>query len=178
MNNRERYMQRIKDIPEDGIVFYDLESSSVYAPYCQLKMLAYQIGINGEIILLDLKNKKERRQFTDLLGSEMMKVSYNGINFDDIVLWRHGIWVNPINRHDMYLALKTVHPTFPSYSLKSVNLLLDMDQSYEDAWHDPEWALEQWLVRGKLTKSDMYLAPPEILEPYCKHDVKQTCNVF
>ena len=39
------------------------------------------------------------------------------INFDNIVLFRHGFYVNPTNSHDLYLALKTVHPTFPSYRL-------------------------------------------------------------
>src|ERR1700756_3295553 len=120
----------LKDIPEKGIVFYDIETTSVYAPYCKLKMLAYQIGLEGTPKLVDLENKEERRKFARLVGDpNILKVSYNGINFDDLVLWRHGMWVNPINRYDMYLALKTVHPTFPSYSLKAVNLILDMGQS-------------------------------------------------
>jgi hypothetical protein len=173
-------MIKVSEIPDEGIVFYDIETTSQFAPYCKLKMLAYQLGMEGKPTLVDLESKTERARFAKLVGNpDILKVSYNGINFDDIVLWRHGMWVNPINRHDMYLALKTCHPSFPSYSLKAVNLLLDMQQSIEAAWHEPEWVLHDKLNYQKLDLKYMYTVTDEgVLEEYCKHDVRQTCNVF
>lgn len=174
-------MITVEDIAEDEIIFYDIETTSVFAPYCKLKLLAYQLGVNGEPELVDLNDKESREKFTRLIGSEIFKVSYNGINFDDVVLWQHGMWVNPVNRHDMYLALKTVHPTFPSYSLKFVNYMLDMQQSDKAAVHWPECKLERELVHGELDKKDMYVMQrlkPGLLEEYCMHDVRETRNVF
>jgi hypothetical protein len=173
-------MLRIKDIPEDNIIFYDIETTSIFAPYCQLKMVSYQLGINGSPQLVDPDDSDSIGMFKGLLADpSMLKVSYNGINFDDIVLWRYGFYVNPKRRHDMYLALKTVHPTFPSYGLKMANWALAIDdQTYEDAWHESEWRLESWLLHHGLEKKYMYHAPQKLLAPYCMHDVTETANIF
>lgn len=170
----------IKDIPEENIVFYDIETTSVFAPYCDLKMIAYQVGFDSKPILVDPSSKNSKDRFRELVGSpDKFKVSYNGINFDDIVLWRYGFYVDPRLRHDMYLALKTIHPTLPSYSLKFVNWAINNPaSSLEDAWHEPQARLEAWLLKHELDYDEMYSAPQELLEPYCKHDVIETVNVF
>ena len=51
-------------------------------------------------------------------------------------------------------------------------------QSIDDAHHEPEAILEDWLLKHELGKGYMYAAPPGVLENYCKHDVTETVNVF
>lgn len=156
---------RIDDIPEDQIVFYDIETDSQFAPYCELRMIAYQRGLyNLPKLVEDVKEFRELMRDPNII-----KVSYNGINFDDIVLWRHGIFVEPRNRHDMYLALKTVAPTLPSYGLKFANWY------YFGDWHEPERLLDRWC---NIHKAKMWDAPKELLANYCMYDVIQTANIF
>jgi hypothetical protein len=178
-------LKRVEDIPEEGIIFYDIETGppeplpegvasllkgAVSAPYCKLHMIACQVGINGEPQLVE--SDENKREFRELLRDpDMLKVSYNGINFDDIVLWREGFYVEPKNRHDMYLGLKTIAPTLPSYSLKFASMY------YLQDWHEPERQLWAWLNRHNRSK-EMYKAPKQLLAEYCKHDVRQTCNIF
>lgn len=160
-------MVKIDDIPEDQIVFYDLETDSIYAPYCSLKMIAYQQGLYTEPQLVEPGNEGEFREL--LLDPNVIKVSYNGINFDDIVLWRYGFFVEPRNRFDMFLAMKTVAPTLPSYGLKFANWY------YFGDWHEPERLLHNWCNKRS---REMWEAPRELLANYCKHDVRQTVNIF
>lgn len=169
-----------KDIPDEGFLAYDLESTSIYAPYAELKMVSYQLGLRSEPILVDPSSRKSKDRFRQLLKDpDIIKVGYNNVNYDDIVLFRHGFYVNPINRHDLYLALKTIHPTYPSYSLKFVNWALNMpEQSLDDAWHEAEGKLDAWLLKHQKEKGSMYSAPQELLEAYCRHDVVETVNVF
>jgi hypothetical protein len=170
-------MLRIGDIEEDSILTYDIETDGVFPQYCALKMIAFQLGMQSEPVLVDSKNAK---LFRDLIGNpNIIKVSYNGINFDDIVLFRHGFYVEPKERYDMYLAMKTVYPAFPSYSLKFVNwAIINRECSLLDAWHEPQAKLMSWLKHNFLSIVGMWKAPKHLLEAYCKHDVKETVNVF
>jgi hypothetical protein len=166
-------MVRIEDIDEQSIVFYDIETDSVHAPYANLKMIAYQLGIESEPQLVNLDDESSITTFKELVRREdVLKVSFNGINYDDIVLFRHGLYVEPKGRHDMYLALKTIAPWLPSYSLKYVNWHWFGD------WHEPERRLNAWLTHKKLKKADMYKAPYDRLATYCKHDVAETVKIF
>jgi hypothetical protein len=186
-------MVKLEDIPEDSIIFYDIETGpptdlakfcidqrmrkpiesykgAISAAYCQLHMKAYQLGLNGEPQLVE--TEAENQVFRDLLRDpNILKVSYNGINFDDIVLWRYGYYVEPRGRHDMYLALKTCAPMLYSYSLKYVN------EVYFGDSHDTEGELFDWLLHSP-NPDLMYKAPKNLLAEYCKHDVRQTANVF
>jgi 3'-5' exonuclease len=165
-------MLMIDNIPEDKILFYDIETDSKYAAYCNLKMIGYQLGF-GEPQLVDLQSKISMRRFRKLLRDpEVIKVSFNGINFDDIVLMRYGFYVEPKNRHDMFLALKTVAPGLQAFSLKYANFHYLLDP------HKPERALERWLISHGFKITDICKAPLDILGEYCKHDVRQTANVF
>jgi RNase_H superfamily len=169
-------MLRITDIAEHTVVFYDIETTGVYAPYCELIMIGYQLGINGKPELVDPDSKSSCDRFRNLVNDpNVMKVSYNGINFDDIVLWRYGFYVEPRGRHDMYLALKTIHPTFPSYSLKFVNAWIDRGD-WRSLFHDSEQLLLGWLKHNY--EENIHDAPIEMIARYCMHDVTETVNVF
>ena len=176
-------MVKVNDIPEDQFLAYDIETAAphplpegvktdikgaVSAAYAKLHMIAFQVGVSGEPELVDDSNRERFRRM--LRDPNIIKVSYNGINFDDMVLWRYKYFVEPRGRHDMYLALKTVAPTLPSYSLKFVNKL------YFGDWHEPEGRLWDWLKHNGSVR--MYAAPHDLLSEYCKHDVRQTVAVF
>ena len=166
-------MIRVSDIADDRFLAYDIETTSVHAAYTSLRMVGYQLGLQNKPQLVDLKSSTERRRFRDLLRDpEIIKVSYNGINFDDMVLARHGFYVEPRNRHDMFLALKTIAPNLPSYSLKFVSWYFFGD------WHEPERRLHAWLVHNGKGRQHYFDAPEKVLGPYCMHDVRQTVKIF
>ena len=78
---------RVSSIPENQIVFYDIETDSVYAPYAKLKMIGYQLGLESEPTLVEPGDEEHKQYFRNLLlDKNIIKVSYNGINYDDIVL--------------------------------------------------------------------------------------------
>jgi hypothetical protein len=168
-------MIMVDDIPKDKILFYDIETDSKYAPYANLKMIGYQLGL-GEGChpkIVDLESKPDRERFRDILRDpEMIKVSFNGINYDDIILCRYGFYVEPKGRHDMFLALKTVAPGIQSFSLKYANFVFFGDD------HEPESLLEDWLQKHHWKTTDICQADDKILREYCKHDVRQTANLF
>lgn len=163
---------KVDDIEEDQIVLYDIETDSQYAPYCELKMIGVQYGLRGKVELVESYSQKKRFRKA-LADPAILKVNFNGINFDDIVLYRYDIPVNECNRVDLFLAAKTVAPRLPAYSLKFINWFFFGD------WHPPEFILHSWLKKHNLEQADIYKAPKSLLEPYCLYDVfPQTHNLF
>lgn len=160
---------KVEDIPEDQIMFYDLETDQQFAPYANLRMVGCQYGVNGTPFLVE--DFRERKRFREMLSNpDVIKVNFNGVNFDDMVLWRHGFPVNESNRHDCFLMAKTCAPALPAYSLKFINWY------YFGDFHRPEMELEMW---AKQNGVDKWNAPKSILGPYCLHDVNpQTLNTF
>lgn len=160
----------VADIPDDQIMFYDIETDSQFAPYCELKMIGVRYGWREAPRLVETWGEKKR--FRDRLASpDMIKVQFNGINFDDQVLWRHGYPVCEDNRHDIFLMAKTVAPRLPSYSLKFINWY------YFGDFHLPEMQLHEWMHQTRTPS--MWMAPKSLLEPYCLYDVHpQTTNLF
>lgn len=165
-------MIRVDDIGEKDILFYDIEATSVFAPYAELKMIGAQWGLRGKPALVESWGEKKR--FRDALADpDIMKVNFNGINYDDLVLYRHGFPVNSSGRHDLFLMAKTVAPRLPAYSLKFINWY------YFGDYHKPEMNLHAWLKHRGLEVGDMWQAPKSILGPYCLYDVNpQTVNLF
>ena len=163
-------MQLIKDIPQDRICFYDIETDHQYAAYATLKMIGVKYGLDGDDQHL-VETPGQRKRFKDAMRDpDMLKVSFNGVNFDNLVLYRHGYPVNERGMHDLLLMMKTIAPGLPAYSLKFINWF------YFGDMHLPEMELEGWAKRHR---ADKWTAPKHILGPYCLHDVNpQTVNVF
>lgn len=161
-------MLKIEDIPDENILFYDIETDSQYAPYAELRMIGAQLGLGGKRFLV--KTASERKWFREMLASEhIIKVTHNGTSYDDIVLHRHGFPVNEVNRHDTYLMLKAIAPWLASWSLKFASWHFFGDP------HFPEMDLQEWM---KVTGQSMWDAPLYLMEPYCLHDVYQTEQLF
>src|SRR5215467_13486021 len=109
-------------INEDKVIIYDIETDHQHAAYAELQMVGYQVGFDSVSKILDFSDNSQTALFKKMLASpEWTKVHFNGINFDEIVLKRYGYWTNPINRHDVYLMVKTVSPMLPAYGLKFLN---------------------------------------------------------
>ena len=161
---------KVADIPDDQILFYDIETDSQYAPYCELKMIGAKIGFKRAPFLVESWGQKKR--FKEMLASpDVIKVMFNGLNFDDQVLWRHGFPVNEENRHDCFLMAKTIAPRLPAYSLKFINWY------YFGDMHEPERLLNEWM--HQTGTPSMWQAPKDLLAPYCLYDVHpQTTNLF
>jgi hypothetical protein len=162
---------------DEKIITYDIETDSKHAPYANLKMIGYQIGLHNKPQLVDLHDKRSRNNFRNLIGNpEWTKVSYNGVNYDELVLRRHGFPVDSNNSHDVFLMVKCCCPMLPAYGLKFVNWYFFGDP------HDAERKLHAYLKHHKSTKSNsglpMYQAPAELLRDYCVYDVTQTVRLF
>lgn len=161
-------MLKITDIPEDQILFYDIETTDQFAPYTELKMIGCQVGFKSQPFLVETGS--ERRWFRNALQDpNILKVTHNGTSFDNIVLDRHGMPVVEENTHDTYLMLKAIAPWLPSWALKFSSWYFFGDP------HFPEMALQEWM---KITGLDMWEAPKDILGPYCLHDIYQTKELF
>ncbi len=162
-------MIKVDDISEDQIVLYDIETDSQFAPYAELKMIGVQYGLDSEPELVETWG--ERRKFRESVANpDLLKVQFNGNNFDDLVLYRHSYPVCETNRHDMFLAAKTVAPRLPAYSLKYINW------HYFGDIHQPEMEINEWC---KKHNESLWKAPKELLRAYCLYDVNpQTKNLF
>jgi hypothetical protein len=158
----------LDDILEEQILIYDIETDHQFAPYATLRMIGCQIGVAGEPFVV--KTKQQQQWFRKQLAcTGVLKFGWNNRSFDDIVLGRHGYPVNEKNAHDLMLAMKTIHPTSASYSLKycAFDWFGDM--------HKPEMELEEW---AKKNCQDKWQAPDLLLHPYCLYDVRQTAMLL
>lgn len=163
--------EKPEEIDRNRTIFYDIETSGMHGPYAELKMIGYRIGDNEPgLVEMGEGGAGDRKEFRAIMASaSWTKVSYNGINFDDIVLGRCGYWVHPEGRHDVYLMAKTCCSMLPAYGLKFVNWYF-----YGDP-HEPERRLWAWCRhRGE----SMWNAPEELLGEYCMYDVVQTARLF
>jgi hypothetical protein len=170
----------IDEIEESQILFYDLETDHQYAPYCELKMIGVQYGWEGKPhrVTSEGGRKKFKQKMED---PSVIKVGFNCLNFDNIVLHRNGIKVNENNCHDGYLMMKTIHPRMPSYSLKFLNWWILGD------CHWPEFEMERfckheginkWTGLPLKGKGIRHSIPNPFMEPYLNHDLFQHCNIF
>lgn len=158
----------VEEIPEDRIMFYDTETDHQYAPYAKLKTISVQYGFTGRPIMVDRASR--RKEFRKALRDpHMLKVSFNGINFDDVVLPRHGYKINALNRHDVFLMFKAIAPSLPAFSQKFAAFYYLGDP------HFPEHEILTWCKRND---EPMWKAPRSLLNRYNQHDVKQLVDLF
>ncbi len=163
----------MEEIQENEIVFYDIETENQFAPYTKIKSIAVQYGFDGDVEMVDCKPRRQRFKRA-LANPHVIKVEFNGVNFDDIVLYRHGYEVHPQNRHDIFLMLKTIAPNLPAFGLKFAAFYFLGDP------HFPEMELETWCAEHNMPKFGPNSHPPQrLLHAYNKHDVNpQTVDLF
>lgn len=153
-------------------VYYDIETDSKYAPYANIKLCGL-LWDNGEEVIykfpLEPDEIKELRSI--LADPTIKKVGFNNCNYDDLVLYRHGFPVCETNRHDGFLAAKTLWPELPAFGLKFLNWYLFGD------FHWPEYELEKATV-GMTTEARFATGPDHLLETYNSHDLQQHKNLW
>lgn len=158
----------INELTDSDLMFYDIETDHQYAPYAKLNIIGVQYGLNGKPFII--KTARQHEQFRRALQNpKILKFGWNNKSFDDIVLQRYNYPVCEENSHDMMLVVKTVNPWSQSYSLKYCNF-----DTFSDP-HFPEMEIEAW---AKKTGQDKWTAPPELLNPYCEHDLTQIARMF
>lgn len=148
-------------------VYYDVETDSKYAPYALLKIcgLLWDDGTE-EIFTFPLSNEEKTYLQRVLADPDIKKVGFNNCNYDDLVLYRHGFPVCEQNRHDGFLAAKTLWPEMPSFALKFLNWWLFGD------FHWPEYDL--FKATPGMTDGNRFAdGPTDLLEIYNAHDLYQ-----
>lgn len=147
-----------------GPIYYDVETNSEHAPYADLTLVGWRWE-SGETETFKApfgKDQIERMQ-TVLGDPNLIKIGFNNMNFDNIVLYNHDIPVNPENCEDGYLLAKCVFPAMPTYGLKFL------------CWWftgDPHWQeFEYEQAVGPHRKFDGIVVPE--LERYHEHDFEQ-----
>lgn len=158
----------IEDIPEENILFYDIETTHQFAPYTDLKLIVAQVGIEGKpyVVKTPAQHRDIKRRLAD---PSILKFGWNSKSFDDIVLYRHGYPVCESNSHDLMLACKTVAPHLASYSLKFVNWHYFADP------HFPEMELERYALKKGI---DKWSVTGPMMEAYALWDITQTQHMF
>lgn len=166
---RKRMIQRpIEELDDEQIFFYDIETTNQFAPYCELKLIVCQDGLDGEPYVV--RTEQQKRDFKQKLANpKLLKFGWNNKSFDDIVLARHGYPVCEENSHDLMLACKTVAPHLASYSLKFVNW-----HYYADP-HFPEMDLESYALKRGI---DKWSVTGPLMDNYALWDVTQTMHMF
>lgn len=158
----------LNQIDEDRIIFYDIETDHQYAAYAKLRSIAWQQGLMGKPEMV--VGTKASREFKKKISSpDIIKVDFNGVNFDRIVLARYGLPLHPQNAHDLFFVFKTIAPNLPSFGLKFITFYYLGDP------HFAEGEMLRWCAENEKGWSDV---PFHILKPYNLHDVTQTKDIF
>lgn len=158
----------IDRLREDQIFFYDIETTDQFAPYCDLRLIVCQQGLDGEPYVV--RGKRMEDDFRKKLSSpDILKFGWNNKSFDDIVLHRHGYPVCETNSHDLMLAAKAVAPNLPSYSLKFCAWHYFADP------HFPEMELERYALKHGI---DKWSVTGKLMDEYALHDIVQTRQMF
>jgi hypothetical protein len=158
----------ISEIDEDKILFYDWETDHQYAPYASIKSCAVQYGFSGVVEMVDRPSR--RKEFKRKLAApDIIKVDFNGVNFDRTVGYRHGYFVHPQNAHDVYQILKTISPTLPAFSQKFAAFYFPRRSS------DLEMELFEYMSAHGCA---MHEVPTKLLHRYNAHDIVQLEQLF
>lgn len=161
---------KLSAIPDDKVLFYDLETDSKFAPYAKIREIGVAYGWDNKRVIV--RTDKDRELFKQRINDPTWwKFGFNNSNYDDIVLGRHGISVNYSNRHDGFLIFKAIAPLMPAYKLKFINWLMLGDHHFEEGK-----LVEYQKHTGEIDQFDNI--PPHILDPYLKKDLKQHRDVI
>lgn len=148
-------------------LYYDLEGDHEHPPYVEMTLFGILVEDPGapdddEVYVWEAPFTTEKiKQISDLLCvSGIERVSFNSLNYDDLVCANYGFTVPEEGTHDAMLAIKTCFPGLPAHGLKFL------------CWHllgDPHWAEFDLKQSGhrfgdKVTTN---------LKAYHRHDLKQ-----
>lgn len=155
-------------------LFYDLESDSEHPQYCNMSLF----GILEEATLASGKIEDKVYVWSApfdqdkldaikavLCRDNVERISFNNLNYDDLVLHNYGITIPEDGTHDAMLAIKTCYPGLPSHALKYLCWFL---------LGDPHW--EQFRMNQKGHRFDGTIT--QELRDYHKHDLNQHRQIW
>jgi len=152
-------------------VFYDIETTGKYAPYCEMKLCGLLFDNGDEIIYQWPLTPEEHEDLKAILASPTIrKIGFNNSNYDDLVLYRHGLPVCDINREDGFLAAKTLWPELPSFSLKFLNWWFFGDFHFAEYEYQKACLAKGLVGDARFTSSD---ATDPLYIAYNAHDLVQ-----
>lgn len=123
-------------------LYYDLESDSEHPQYANMSLFGgLEVWDDGEEVVHVweapfTEEKLDEIRFI-LCRKDVMRIGFNNLNYDDLVLANYRITVPEENTHDAMLAVKTCFPGLPAHGLKFLNWYLLGDP------HWPEFELRQ-----------------------------------
>ena len=131
-------------------VYYDLETDHQHPPYATMTLCGALVEYENPVMVNEEYVTEEvfiwEAPFTEdklaeirdcICRKDRIKVGFNSLNFDDLVLANYGCQVPEENAHDAMLAIKTCYPGLPAYALKFLCWYLLGD------FHWPEFELNQ-----------------------------------
>lgn len=149
-------------------LFYDLETTHEHPQYCDITLVGVLVRDKGaeddgfRYVWKGPLSESDIEEIKLLLCADDVdeRVSFNDVNFDDLVFANHGIHIPEKNTYDAMLAVKTVYPGLPAHGLKFL------------CWYllgDPHWPEFEMLQKGHRFGDEV---TPE-LEAYHDHDLYQ-----
>lgn len=153
-------------------LYYDVETDSEHPQYANLSLVGILVEDPGQdddnsVLTWEAPFTEEKIMEIRwiLCAADVRRVSFNNLNYDDIVLHNHGITVPEKGTEDAMLAVKTVHPDMPAHGLKFLCWYLFGD------FHWEEFAMKQSGGRfdGVVT---------EELKAYHRKDLEQHRDVW
>ncbi len=120
------------------VLYYDLEADHEHPPYVEMSLF----GILVEDPLSDdddhvyvweapFTEEKIEEIRALLCVPGIQRVSFNNLNYDDLVCANYGLTIPEEGTHDAMLAIKTCYPGLPAHGLKFLSWYL---------LNDPHWA--------------------------------------
>lgn len=105
-------------------IYYDLETTNEFPQYCDITLVGILID-DPEADDHDFSyvwkaplSTEDKEEIQYLLNTCDRRISFNSLNFDDLVFHNHGIEVPENGAEDAMLAVKTCHPGLPAHGLK------------------------------------------------------------
>lgn len=148
------------------VFYYDCETNSQYAPYAQLDLVGILWEADERIEQFEKPFEGKNLEYLQHIFSsdEYIRVGFNCMNYDNLVLYNHDIEVSEQNNEDAFLLAKTVWPGLPAYDLKFLNWWF---------FGDPHWPEFEMENAGYSAAEDS-----EFRSNYLKHDLIQHKNIF
>lgn len=122
-------------------VFYDLETDGEHPQYCNMTLCGALVQVYDEAIdgwaetvhVWEAPFTEEKLE--EIRGvickPDIQRIGFNNLNFDDLVLFNHGVQVPEEGTEDAMLAVKTVCPGLPAHGLKFLCWYLMGDHHWE-----------------------------------------------
>lgn len=155
-------------------LYYDLEADHEHPPYVSMSLFGILVEDEGSadhdksyIWEAPFTTEKIEEIRAILCEPGIERVSFNNLNYDDLVCANYGLTIPEEGTHDAMLAIKTCYPGLPAHGLKFLS------------WHllgDPHWAEFELKQTGHRFGGGE--AASQELKDYHRYDLIQHKNIW